>query len=190
MWRGGGELLDAYPGLAVELVLHDRNLDLLEDGLDVAVRIGAMPDSALLMRRVGAVRQMLVASPDYVARRGLPARLKDLAEHDTIFGTARPGPIEWRFGSASRGSVVRLQPRLLVNEVEAQLIAARSGRGIARLLSYQVLDDLAAGTLVQVLPESEPAALPVQLVVRGGRHMAPRSARSSIMPGLGCGSCR
>ena len=163
--------LDAHPAISVELMLHDRNLDLIEEGLDVAVRIGALADSTLLTRQVGSVDRMLVASPGYLAAHGTPRGVADLAGHETIFGSARVGGPEWRFGD---GNVVRLKPRLLVNEIEAQLIAVRSGRGIARLLSYQVADDLAAGRLVRLLPESEPPRQPVQLVARGGRHMAPK----------------
>jgi DNA-binding transcriptional LysR family regulator len=163
--------LDEHPAISVELMLHDRNLDLIEEGLDVAVRIGALADSTLLTRQVGLVDRMLVASPAYLAAHGSPRAVADLASHQTVFGGARAGGPEWRFGD---GTVIRLKPRLLVNEVEAQLIAVRSGRGIARLLSYQVVDDVAAGRLVRLLPASEPPRLPVQLVARGGRHMAPK----------------
>ena len=83
-------------------------------------------------------------------------------------------PVEWRFKEGARGRVVRLAPRLLVNEVEAALVGTRMGRGIAMALSYQVADDLAAGLLVRLLPNHEPPPLPVQLVIPGGRHMAPR----------------
>jgi DNA-binding transcriptional LysR family regulator len=166
--------LDAFPETQVELALHDRNLDLIEEGLDVAVRIGALSDSNLLARRVGVVRRVLVASPRYLATHGTPARPADLAAHDTIFGTAKEGPLEWRFDTRGRTTVVRLSPRLLVNEIEAQLIAARAGRGIARVLSYQVADDLAKGTLVRLMSECEPAPLPVQLVTLGRIGMPPK----------------
>jgi len=166
--------LDAWPETQVELLLNDRNLDLIEEGLDVAVRIGALRDSTLLVQRVGAVRRMLVASPAYLARRGTPRSAAELARHDTIFGTLRPGLPEWRLGPGPRGPLVRLAPRLLVNEVEAQLIAARAGRGIARVLSYQAADDLVAGTLVRLLPALDSAPLPVQLVALGGAHRPAR----------------
>jgi DNA-binding transcriptional LysR family regulator len=166
--------LDMHPELRIDVVLNDRDLDLIEEGLDLAVRIGDMADSTLLVRRVGAVRRVLVASPGYLADRGVPRTPADLADHDTIFGTTRSGATEWRFGASGHGALIRLSPRLLVNEVEAQLLAARAGRGIARVLSYQVADDLEAGTLVRLLPESEPPPLPVQLVTRGGGHMAPK----------------
>jgi DNA-binding transcriptional LysR family regulator len=165
--------LDRFPETQIELVLNDRNLDLIEEGLDLAVRIGPLSDSGLKVRRVGEVRRVLVASPAYLARRGTPKTPADLARHDTIFGTARAGAPEWRFGPSARGPVVRLSPRLLVNEVEAQLIAVRAGRGIARVLSYQVAEDLAAGTLVRLLSSYEPAPLPVQLVTLSG-HRAPK----------------
>jgi DNA-binding transcriptional LysR family regulator len=166
--------LDAYPETQVELVLNDRNLDLIEEGLDVAVRIGPLSDSSLLARRVGEVRRVVVASPDYLARRGTPSKPAELSAHDTIFGTLRSGAFEWRFGTPKRPTAVRLSPRLLVNEVEAQLIAVRAGRGLARVLSYQVVDDLAAGRLIRVLEQYEPPPLPVQLVARSGSHMAPK----------------
>ena len=166
--------LDLFPEVQVELVLHDRNLELIEEGIDVAVRIGALSDSSLLARRVGEVRRIVVASPDYLARRGIPTRPAELATHDTIFGTTLQGPLEWRFGSQRRTVTVRLAPRLLVNETEAQLTAARAGRGVARLLSYQVVEDLAAGSLVRLLQEHEPPPLPVQLVTVSRLHMPPK----------------
>lgn len=167
--------LDAFPETQVDLVLHDRNLDLIEEGLDVALRIGVLSDSTLLVRRVGEVRRVVVASPDYLARRGKPAKPSDLTAHDTIFSTGTSGLLEWRFGSRGRAAVVvRLAPRLLVNDVEAQLVAARAGRGIARLLSYQAVEDLAAGTLVRLLKPFEPPPSPVQLVAISRVHMLPK----------------
>src|SRR5262245_18910391 len=166
--------LAAFPEIQVELVLNDRNLDLIEEELDVAVRIGPLSDSSLLARRVGDVKRVVVASPDYLARRGTPVKPVDLSAHETIFGTLGSGAFEWRFGSPKRPTVARLSPRLLVNEVEAQLIAVRAGRGITRVLSYQVADDLSARRLTRLLEQYEPPPLPVQLVARSGTHMAPK----------------
>ena len=165
--------LNAYPDVQVELSLNDRNLDLIEEGLDLAVRIGPLEDSSLVARQVGSVRRVIVASPAYLARRGMPRTPADLARHDTIFGMTRSPAREWRFGPPRRASVVRLSPRLLVDDIEAQLQAAQAGRGIARLLSYQVSDELAAGSLVRLLQEFEPEPLPVQLVTLSRSHMAP-----------------
>ena len=165
--------LDVYPDTRVDLLLNDRNVDLIDEGVDVALRIGTLPDSGLMARTVGSVRWIVVASPQYLQKRGVPGRPAALAQHDIIFGTTHRRPNEWRFGSKERGAVVRFTPRLSVNEVESQLIAARAGRGLARLLSYQVASDIGAGTLVRVLEAYEPEALPVQLVTPSP-HVAPK----------------
>lgn len=166
--------LDIYPETQIELVLNDRNLDLIEEGLDVALRIAPLSDSTLMVRKVGEVRRILVASPEYLAKRGTPQAPSELAEHETIFGSLRAGPREWRFGSGPRATVVRLSPRLMVNETEAVLYAARAGRGVAQLLSYQAAEDLAAGTLVRLLVDFEPPAIPVQLVTLGASYRMPK----------------
>jgi DNA-binding transcriptional LysR family regulator len=166
--------LESFSEMQVELVLNDRNLGLIEQGLDVAVRIGPLEDSTLLARRVGEVRRILVASPVYLAKRGTPKKPADLSTHDTIFGTTRSEPSEWRFGSPKRTTVVRLRPRLLVNETETRLVAVRAGHGIARVLSYQVSEELEAGSLVRLLTAFEPAPLPVHLVVPSRSHQAPK----------------
>ncbi len=156
--------LDRYPETVVELVLNDRNLDLIEEGLDAALRIGPLADSTLIARRVGAVRRLAVASPAYLAARGEPETPDDLDHHDTIFGSLWTRPTEWRFGPAERPVVARRRPRLKVNDNEAVLSAARAGRGVARLLSYQAAPDLDAGALKRILVDFEPDPLPVHLV--------------------------
>ena len=162
--------LDANPGIRVELILNDRAVNLIEEGMDVAVRIGKLGDSSLVARRVGEVRRLLVAAPSYLAGRSTPRTPSDLTQHDLIFGAGRP--LEWRFRNAGRDQVVRLTPRLMVNDVDAMLLAVRAGRGIGQPLSYQVADDLASHALVRVLQEFEPPALPVHLVVPSTRHLA------------------
>jgi len=94
--------LEAYPDTRVELVLNDRSLNFIEEGLDLAVRIGRLADSSLVARRVGEVRRLLVASPAYLARRGAPRKPADLAAHDVIFTSGPPGPLEWRFHRSGR----------------------------------------------------------------------------------------
>jgi DNA-binding transcriptional LysR family regulator len=165
--------LDTYPDTRVDLLLNDRNVDLIDEGVDIALRIGALTDSGLMARSVGRVRRVVVASPQYLKRRGAPEHPAALAQHDIIFGTMHERPSEWRFGSREQGAVVRFTPRLSVNEVESQLIAARAGRGLARLLSYQVAEDISAGTLVRILEAYEPDSLPVQLVTPSPR-IAPK----------------
>jgi DNA-binding transcriptional LysR family regulator len=165
--------LDAYPEARVEMVLHDGLLNLIEEGLEVAVRIGRLGDSSLIARRVGEVRRLLVASPGYLAAHGTPRSPADLAKHDVISGAARP--LAWRFRHAGRDRFVRLAPRLIVNEVDAMLIAVRGGRGLGRPLSYQVADDLASHSLVRLLPEYEPPALPVQIVTPSAQQLAAKT---------------
>lgn len=169
--------LDAHPGLRAELVLSDRNLDLIEDGLDVALRIGKLPDSGLMTRHLGQVRRVLVASPAYLAAHGRPAGPEALAGHRIVFTAARPGPVVWRLWPGRRERAVRLAPRLVVNQVEAALDAARQGQGIAAALSYQVVEDLAQGGLVRVLRDCEPPPLPVRLVWSGGPDQPARVRR-------------
>jgi DNA-binding transcriptional LysR family regulator len=166
--------LNEHPDVQIELTLNDRNLDLIEEGLDLAVRIGPLADSSLVARQIGSVRRVVVASPAYLERRGIPRAPPDLTTHDTIFGRARSSAREWRFGPSQRGIVVRLAPRLLVDDVEAQLQAAQAGRGIARPLSYQVTDELASGSLVRILREFEPEPLPVSLVTPSRTHLSPK----------------
>lgn len=167
--------LDAHPGVRVELVLHDRNLNLVDEGLDVAVRIGTLTDASLIVRRVGEVRRVVVASPSYLAAHPPPREPSDLIDHAIVFTATRPGPLTWQFGGPRRGATVHLTPRLHVNEIEAALLAIRAGHGIGRAMSYQVADDLASGALVRLLADREPPALPVQIVVPSARHLSPRT---------------
>ncbi len=167
--------LDLYPEMRVELVTNDRNLDLIEEGIDVGVRIGAMADTSMVARPVGQVQSLLVASPDYIARKGAPKSIADIAEHDVIFTAIREKAPEWRFRHNGREQIVALTPRLIVNEIDAVLLAAKAGRGLARVLSYQVADELLAGSLLRVLPKIESPVLPVQLIVPSARLMAPKS---------------
>lgn len=166
------DFLEANPAVQIELVLDDRNLDFVEQGIDVALRIGELADSSLKVRRVGVVSTVLVASPDYLKANGTPGEPGELADHAALFSTSRAGLLEWRFGPA-RDIVVKLRPRLLVNDVDARLLAAKAGHGIARVLSYQAADGVAEGSLVRLLPEYEPPPVPVQLVTGQG----PRAAK-------------
>jgi DNA-binding transcriptional LysR family regulator len=163
--------LERYPQIQIEMQLNDRNLDLVDEGLDVAVRIGYLQDSSKVARKLGEVTRVTVASPAYLALRGEPQVPAELVDHDTIVGTLRTSLREWRFGLRENSERVRLTPRLLLNEVETQLLAVRAGKGIARLLSYQVADDLAAGRLVRLLAAYEPAPMPVQLVANNVQWM-------------------
>ena len=173
------DFLDAHPGIRVDLVLTNRDLDMIEDGIDVAVRIGPLERVGLIARRVGHVRRVLSASPEYIASRGRPRAPRDLLKHDIVHNWTRPSPVEWRFRSSGRDLVVRPTPRLMTTEVDALLVAIRAGRGIGRTLSYQVAADWASGALVRLLREFESPPMPVHLVVSRARHM-PRSVRAFL----------
>lgn len=164
--------LERYPDIRIDLQLHDGYQDLIEQGLDMAVRIGRLRDSSLVAVKVGSVQRLLVASPDYLARMGTPLSPADLTSHHLIASASTHR--EWRFSASGCQERLRVAPRLVVNEVETQLIAARAGKGIARLLSYQVYDDLQTGALCEVLPGFRSAAVPVQLVTQHIKYMPAR----------------
>jgi DNA-binding transcriptional LysR family regulator len=166
-----GKLMAEHRELMVRMMLIDRNVRIVEEGIDVAVRIGALADSGLKAVRIGWVRQMLVASPAYLARRGAPQVMADLAQHDLI-GTMGPRAAgEWQL---ARGKW-RLdpRPRLVLNTVDGALAAAEAGLGIANLLSYQLADALAAGRLITLLTDEQPPALPVHLLFEPSRAALP-----------------
>jgi DNA-binding transcriptional LysR family regulator len=156
-------LLRQHPDLAVRLILSDRVVHLVEEGIDVAVRLGALADSALTAFKVGEVRRVLVASPDYLAARGVPVTPAALAEHDLIAFEGVDATNEWSFGEADRSSV-RVVPRLAVNTADAAIAAAEAGLGITRTLSYQVHASLEAGRLRLLLDSFSPRAMPVSVV--------------------------
>jgi DNA-binding transcriptional LysR family regulator len=166
--------LDLHPELQVEMVFNDRNIDLIEHGVDLALRIGSLPDTSMVARRVGTVGQVIVASPAYLARAGTPRTPYELGEHDVIFSSAARSVAEWRFRQEGRDVTVKLDPRLTVNEIDAVVMAVLAGRGIGRTLSYQVADQLADGSLVQLLQDYAPPATPVQLVMQSGRYLPAR----------------
>ena len=171
------DFLKAHPEIDIRLLLSDRLAALLEERIDVAVRIGELPDSSLIAARVGSIRHVVCASPAYFAARGRPARPADLATHDciTFEGLASPG--SWNIGKKDKSVVVH--SRLVVNTAEAAIDAAIAGLGITRVLSYQVANAVAAGKLVLVLRDFEPPPWPVSLVFAGQR-LLPQKLRAVI----------
>jgi len=166
-----GALMAEHRELSARMMLIDRNVRIVEEGIDVAVRIGPLADSGLKAVRVGRVRQMLVASPAYVARRGAPAAVADLAGHDLI-GTMGPRWMnEWQFASGRWR--LTAPPRLVVNTVDGVLAAAEAGLGIANLLSYQLAEAVDAGRLISLLTDEQPPTLPVHLLFEPARARLP-----------------
>ncbi|QBE62727.1 LysR family transcriptional regulator [Pseudoduganella lutea] len=158
--------LDEYPGVDVSALFLDRIVNLVDEGIDVAVRIGHLPDSSLKALRVGQVRRVLCAAPNYLARHGMPSHPADLQRHTVIAATGISPRVEWKFGAAEDPTLVRLRPRLTVSSNDAAIDAAIAGLGICRLLSYQVAEEVAAGRLRIILDEHEEAPWPVHLVHR------------------------
>jgi DNA-binding transcriptional LysR family regulator len=156
--------LSRYPAVIGELLLSDRRVNLVEEGVDTAVRIGVLADSSLFARKVGETRRVVVASPEYLARRKKPQVPGDVASHDVIqFTGLNPMP-EWRFTRDGRPSHVSLSPTFVTNSADAALGHAELGRGLTMLLAYQVAESVRAGRLKVLLSKFEPPPLPIQLV--------------------------
>lgn len=164
------ELIDRYPLLDVRLLLFDRNVRLVEEGIDVAVRIGALADSSLLAIRIGAVRPVIVASPGYLARFGVPTSPSDLAQHRLIFSSGPRSAGEWRFDGRPAPAP---QQSLTVNTIASAIVAAEAGVGLANFLHYQAEDAMQAGRLIEVLKPTEPESMPIHLLFASGRSNSP-----------------
>ncbi len=162
-------LLRANPGLRIELTLIDRVVRLVDEGVDVAIRIGDLSDSGLHALKVAEVRRVLVASPAYLAANGTPSNVPALHDHALLSFTEVDRAQEWRFRPSGK-IAIRIEPRLTLNTADAAVRAAIDGLGIVRLLSYQTLDAIAAGKLVTVFDDLAPAPIPVHLVYQASRR--------------------
>ena len=166
------EYLNRYPEVDAHCWFVDRIVNLVEEGIDVAVRIGPLSSSTLQAIGVGQVRRMFVASPDYLARAGMPGSPDELGAHRTIVASGSSAPTDWRFMVNGQASAAGIRPRLTTTSNEAAIAAALSGFGIARVLSYQVADALREGRLRAVLVPFEQPPVPVHVVHREGRNAA------------------
>ena len=166
--------LAANGGVTAQLTLTDRNVNLVEEGIDVAVRIGRLPDSSLVARPLGEIAQVVCASPAYLMRHGTPATPEALASHACLrIASLNPGR-DWAFRRGGRDLRVAVAGPLACNVVEPAVDAAIAGHGLVRALSYQVAAPLAAGALVRVLVAFEPEPLPVAAVYLSPRLLAAR----------------
>jgi DNA-binding transcriptional LysR family regulator len=168
--------LRAQPEVQVRLLLMDRLAHLIDEGIDAAVRIAAMPDSALVATRIGQVQRVLVASPRYLARHGTPRTPADLAAHRCIAFSPVTPTESWSFAGkrGARAVRVKVRPALTVNTAETAVAAARDGDGLVLVLSYQAGPELAAGRLVRLLAGHEPPPLPVHLVTTAAARTTAR----------------
>jgi DNA-binding transcriptional LysR family regulator len=165
------EFLSAYPDITARLVLGDRILSLPEEHVDVALRLGVLPDSRLMALRLGTTSWVVCASPAYLALHGTPAAPEDVAGHDCIICDGFQAADVWTFAREQADMAIRIRPRLVVSNVEAACDAARAGIGLTPAFSYHVASSIEAGTLTTVLDEYRPAPLPVSLVYPAGRFL-------------------
>jgi len=161
------EFLAQFHQIGVNLVLTDRVAHLMEEQIDVALRIGELPDSSFMATRVGSVRRVICGSPAYLAARGVPASVEELAHHDCITFDVLSSKPAWVFKSAKGEQSVPVRSRFAVNTAEAAIDGAKLGVGLVRVLSYQVAEALRSQTLQAVLVHHEPQPLPVSLVHKG-----------------------
>ncbi|MEM9783779.1 MAG: LysR substrate-binding domain-containing protein [Pseudomonadota bacterium] len=166
------EFLVRNPGMTASILAVDRVVNLVEEGIDVGVRIGRLPDSRLIARRVGETRRVLVAAPDYLARAGTPLRPEDLSDHALIVHEGMMGGVTAATGG--RGSLrgIAITPRLVVNDVFTTLSLVEAGHGIAPAFCYMVADALMTGRLVEVLADDTDVQ-PVHLVHPETRLISP-----------------
>ncbi|HYM17240.1 MAG TPA: LysR family transcriptional regulator [Micropepsaceae bacterium] len=173
------EFLQAYPEVDIRLLLADHVINVLEERIDLAVRISELPDSSLIAIRVGAIHRVICGSPVYLAERGTPQRPEDLTKHDCVTFLGQSQPEMWTLKSGRTEISVPVHSRLVVNTAEAAIDAAIAGVGITRVLSYPVDDAIRTGLLKRILTEYEPAPLPVNLV-HAGQGLLPAKLRAFL----------
>lgn len=161
------DFLKAYPHINVRLILADYVVDMIENHVDLALRIGPLPDSSLVATRLGAVHWITCASPAYLGERGIPQTLDDLNQHDCIAFERLYTTDVWTFRKGGETIAVPFRPRFAINTASGAIDAALAGAGIARVLSYQAADAIVDGRLVTVLPDFQPEPLSVHLVHTG-----------------------
>jgi len=164
------EYLENYPDVSVKSMFFDRVTNLLEDDLDIAIRIGHLKDSNFYASKVGEVRQVLCAAPSYLEKHGEPSCPADLANHEVIFPPQQEANNLWQFQNNNNKETIKVNPRLYCNHNSATVKAAVLGGGISRLMSYQIGEEIAEGALKRILVPFEEPPLPVNIVHIEGRR--------------------
>lgn len=167
-----GDYTQAYPKVQLDISLSDRKVDLIEDGFDLAVRIGVMPQSDLIARKIGGVRSIVCASPAYIARHGAPQAPAELSSHACLGYTLTGSGADWRFETPDGPLVVPIAGPIRADNGDIIRLAALSGAGILFQPHFIVGDDLAAGRLIQLLPEWQSAELGVYAVYPSRKHLS------------------
>jgi DNA-binding transcriptional LysR family regulator len=159
------EFLQRHRSVSVELLLVERTVDMVEEDVHLSVRVGHLPDSQLVARKLADIQMIVCASPAYVERFGIPQSPADLSRHDCLVFSDAPGIGEWRFNQDDKQECkIRISSRLWINSLDALVSAAKEGAGIVRVPSWQVRADLAAGRLHRILVDHEPPPTPVHLL--------------------------
>jgi DNA-binding transcriptional LysR family regulator len=162
-----------HPAVNAELLLLDQPLDLVAEGMDLAVRIGRLPDSALVAIPLGVARRMLCASPAYLKRAGAPRSPEELAAHRCVASSGPARGFQWQLGAGKQAKPVKVRPAFSSNQIAAAIDAAVSGLGIGQFLDYQVQAHVASGRLKRILVDFEPPAQPINLVHPHARLPSP-----------------
>ncbi len=162
--------MQRYPAMEVSAIFVDRVVNMLEEGIDVAIRIGELPDSSYRAIRVGSIRRVLCASPQYLAKHGIPTSPEEIANHQIILARGLNPLSELKFIKNNQPLTVKVHPRLNVSDNDSAVEAAVNDLGITRLLSYQIAPQLTAGTLKIILSEYEPTPVPVHIMHSEGRY--------------------
>ena len=164
------DYLQRFPDMTLSAVFLDRVVNLLEEGMDVGVRIGELPDSSMKAISVGHVRRVVCAAPEYLKKNGVPRAPADLAKHTVVAASPVSPSVDWKFTTGKKTTSVKLAPRLTVTSNEAAIVAAVQGFGVTRLLSYQIAAFLESGQLKAVLIDYEPPRLPIHVLHSEGRQ--------------------
>jgi DNA-binding transcriptional LysR family regulator len=170
------EFLRLHPALSVDLMLADRAVDMIEEDIHIALRVGRLPDSQLVTRKLADIQMIVCAAPAYLERRGTPGTPDELKAHDCLVFSDAAGASSWRFRtSAGTECKIPISAKLWINGLDALVAAAREAVGIVRVPSWQVRDDLARGRLTRILKPYEPPPAPLHLLFEASRLAAPKT---------------
>ncbi|MBV9457431.1 MAG: LysR family transcriptional regulator [Bradyrhizobium sp.] len=170
------EFLRRYPAVSIDLQLVDRPVDMIEEDIHLALRVGHLPDSDLVARKLADIQMIVCASPSYLEQHGAPQTPAELAGHDCLAFSEVPGAADWRFAqdAKSKGNIA-ISPRLWANSLDTLVMAAKEGAGLVRVPSWQVMGEITAGNLLRVLQDFEPTPAPLHLLSQSSRLASPKT---------------
>lgn len=180
------EFLAEHPEVQIELLLLDRIIDLVEEGMDIAIRVAKLPDSSMIAHPIGDARRVVVASKTLLKVVGLPAGPADLRNQRCVSFTAIVSPLHWNFGEGRKQIQVPVKSVLVTNQIDAGISACVDGQGFGRFFDYHVLDQVKAGKLIRILEEFESGPIPASIVYPSNRNQSPnvRSFVTFALPRL------